>query len=52
MVNSEPAGAGAEIHDAHQAEVHHAAVTAADFALTAQHRAVLADATADSTHRA
>ena len=52
MATPEPADNGAEIHDAHPTSALHSAVTAVDAALAAQHRAVLAAATADNTRRA
>ena len=47
MATPEPADNGAENNDAHPASALHSAVTAVDAVLAAQHRAVLAAATAD-----
>jgi integrase len=52
MATPEPADNGAENNDAHPASALHSAVTAVDAVLAAQHRAVLAAATADNTRRA
>jgi integrase len=52
MATPEPADASAEINEAHPAATLHAAVTAVDAALAAQHRAILAAATADNTRKA
>lgn len=52
MAIPEPADDSAEIHDEHPAPALHAAVTAVDAALAAQHRIVMAAATADNTRRA
>lgn len=52
MATPEPADDGAKIRDAYPAPALHAAVTAVGAALAAQHRAVLAAATADNTRRA
>lgn len=52
MATPEPADNGAENNDAHPASTLHSAVTAVDAVLAAQHRAVLAAATADNTRRA
>lgn len=52
MATPKPAGDGVEIRDAHPAPAFHAVVTAVDAARTAQHRVVLAAATADNTRRA
>ena len=49
MATPVPADAGADIHDAHPVPVSHTTVTPA---LAAEHRAVLAAATADNTRRA
>jgi integrase len=52
MAMPEPADNNADILDAHPAPALHTAVTPADVALAAQHRAVLAAATTDNTRRA